>query len=387
MKATPILLPYGSPVPDLKGGVATPNLVYDPVRDKKWMVFTGWSDPKGLKRECYVAAMDDAMNVDLKTCKKILPMNFPVETNYTNNTVRCAFNQARDEYYVTSSHGPKIILTVFDGRWERKGHKELLDFGKVKDAGFPVRPFGVYGAGSSALGVSPNLASDAVDVYMVRDFDDVSKAKAENLGEVARWGKGNDVIDLVTVPRFQIFVEHDTPSKWALQTYVGPTPDEVTANDYSSIATLGASIMPLLGLDDSFVQIGHPHYTTLPDGRPKMLVAAFRDSWSTQRDTSKEGYHHEIWSVGVKTSVFDPRSYPELKGSFAGTKSKWYYVAGGRKLLVHASAPGTLESVLSLSDDPAANDITKGLNVIDSPATWVRLSFSSTERATLVVRH
>ncbi|MDT7902881.1 MAG: hypothetical protein RQ838_02305, partial [Caldivirga sp.] len=66
----PVLVPSRLPVGDLRGGVGTPYMVYDVRRDRYWLLFTGWSDPTGLKREGFVAPVDEGLNVDLSGLRK-----------------------------------------------------------------------------------------------------------------------------------------------------------------------------------------------------------------------------------------------------------------------------------------------------------------------------
>ncbi|MGC8615285.1 MAG: hypothetical protein ACP5UU_05720 [Thermoprotei archaeon] len=49
-KLKKVLTPYVE-IDGLKGGVCTPNLVYDVRRDKHWLVFMGWDGPTGIRRE------------------------------------------------------------------------------------------------------------------------------------------------------------------------------------------------------------------------------------------------------------------------------------------------------------------------------------------------
>ena len=381
----PVLLPFKLPVGDLRGGVGTPYVVYDARRDKYWLLFTGWSDPTGLKREGFVAPIDEGLNVDLSGLRKILPSSFPEPADYTNNTVRGLYNEARDEFYVVSTHGKNAYFFVFNHDWELKGYKPLIVRDYVWDSGVPIRPTGAYGSIRDALAVAPIDSSRAIGLFMIRSIDDLSGLKIEDWGELGRWGSGNDVIDFTTLPRLQVFVEVDSPSKWVLQTYIGPSLDELSSiNDLRDIMLLEASLMPLLGLDDSFTQVGHPHYTTLPDGKPKLLIASFRDTWSIRPDTGKEGYTHEIWAVYVNEGIFNPRNYSELRGLFNGSESKWIYVPGASRLMISASSDAELHMKLDLHDDEVdVIKLSKGLNTVSNPATWVKVRAKTQIKATI----
>ena len=384
IKIRPILIPSKLPVGDLKGGVGTPYIVYDVRRDRYWLLFTGWSDPTGLKREGFVAPIDEDLNVDLGQLKKILPTTLPEPADYTNNAVRGIYNEARDEFVVTSTHGKNAYIFVFDPEWNLKGYKVLLS-GFGKDSGVPIRPTGAYGNIRDALAVTPVGDSSAIGMFMVRNFDDLGELKVEDWGELGRWGRGNDVIDFVTMPRFQVFVEVDSPNKWVLQTYIGPSIDELSSiTDLKDISILQASLMPLLGIDDSFTQVGHPHYTTLPDGEPKLLFASFRDTWSIRPDTKREGYTHEIWAAYVDESIFSPESYGELRGLFSGNESKWIYVPRAGRLIVSISGEAELIQKADIHDDEAqVVKLSKGVNIIEKPLTWVKIRASGQVKATI----
>ena len=381
----PVLVPSRQPVGDLRGGVGTPYIAYDVKRNRYWLLFTGWSDPTGLKREGFVAPIDESLNVDLSQVRKILPSTFPEPAEYTNNTIRGLYNEAKDEFYVVSTHGKNSYIFVFDPDWNLKGYKPLIVRDYVWDSGAPIRPTGAYGNIRDALAVVPIENSEAIGLFMIRNVDDLNELKVEDWGELGRWGRGNDVIDFTTMPRFQVFVEVDSPNKWLLQTYIGPSLDEVwSINDLRDIAILEASLMPLLGIEDSFTQVGHPHYTTLPDGKPKLLLASFRDTWSIRPDTKKEGYTHEIWAVYVDEGIFNPSNYGELRGLFNGTESKWYYVPSADRLMVSVNGDAELHMKLDFHVDvEQVIKLSRGINTIDKPATWVKLKASTQVKATI----
>lgn len=145
--------------------------------------------------------------------------------------------------------------------------------------------------------------------------------------------------------------------------------------------------MPLLGLDDYFIQVGHPHYTTRPDGIPKIMFTTFRDTWSVSPKTNKEGYTHEIWAVNISEEVFDPNSYRELKGVFQGVESKWYYGKGGRDLLIYSIQNGKVYGKISFDDEPfEVSEIKKGFNVIHNPLSWFKIILNAQGRASIALR-
>lgn len=83
-------------------------------------------------------------------------------------------------------------------------------FKDVRDFGLPIRATGAYGNIKDTIAVTPDPEnSNAIKIYHIKDVDDINKATVEDWGEIGRWGE-NDVIELTTVPGFQIFVEQDS---------------------------------------------------------------------------------------------------------------------------------------------------------------------------------
>jgi hypothetical protein len=378
-----VLTPYEvSYIKDISGGVGTPNIVYDVKRDIYYLLFTGWSDPIGLKREGFVVEIDRNFNIRWETLKKILSRDFPEPVNYTHNTIRGVYNPAVDEFIVTSSHENRIYIYKFDPDWRLKEYKLLFQYPRTRDFGAPIKPFGAYGKLHDALTATPDGEyNEFIKLFTLRNVDDFSKIDVIDHGEAGRWGLGNDVIDMSTIPRIQIFVEHDTFSKWSIHTFIGPSPDEIKTDHIGNVFMLQGSLAPLLPIDDNLVQVGHPHYTTLPDGVPKLLLASFRDTWSSRRDTGREGYTHEIWYVTIDQRIFDPRSYGELRGLLTGKGGKWIYVRSAERLnlVPSKSCEGQILYKNSLDDEASAEPIKleKGKKaIIEAPTTWISFLFT-----------
>lgn len=204
---------------------------------------------------------------------------------------------------------------------------------------------------------------------------DLEKVTVQSFGEFGVWSRANDVLDLTLIPRLQVFVEMNTLSKWMLQTFIGPSLDEIIGiEDLDKFAILQGSLMPLLGIDDTFVQVGHPHYTTEPDGKPKLFFVSFRDTYTVEQEKNKEGYAHEIWVEEVPLSIFDPRSYGELRGKFKGKESKWYYVPYAKRLIIGLTDEAELLMKINIYDEIIDKmKLKKGINVIDNPVTWIKI--------------
>ncbi len=384
-----VLSPYQG-IAELGGGVGTPNIVYDPRREKHWLVFTGWDDPTGSRREVWVAPVDSDLSVDRASVRKIIPSDFPEREGYTNNTVRAIYNAVRDQFVLTTTHGRSAYLYYFRPDWTMITYKKIIADG-VGDHSVPIRPFGCYGKNHDALSVIPR--GQAIVLAEIDDVDDVDKAAFKEIGVVARWGRSNDVLDLATVPRLAAFVEEDATNKWLIHSFLGPSLDDVNYEFLKELGLLHGSLMPLLGLSDEFVQVGHPHYTTEPDGVPKLLFASFRDSWSSTPSTSREGYAHEIWSVEVGPEIFKNESYGVLsdRALVSEQKGKWYFVGNAKTLSVLVTGVKS-ETTIEISEKANADDEevkTKyelkenGKVVLDVPSPYVSVSASFPVSATI----
>ncbi|MEM1526689.1 MAG: hypothetical protein QW775_02410 [Ignisphaera sp.] len=380
VKIEPILIPYEvKSVEDIKGGVGTPNLIHDIKRNVYWLLFTGWRDPRGRLREVFVVEVDKSLALQWNTLKKILRYDFPVSAPYTHNTVRGFYNATKDEFIITTSHGSKILLYTFDNEWNLKKYKEIIDLGSVRDFGFPVKPVGVYTKYRDAIAVTRNSErKEELEIYTVKNIDNIDEVTTENLGVIARWGS-NDVMDFTLLPRFQIFAEQNSCSKWTLHTFVGPTLDEIPSDEFfGKFIIMQTPITHLLEIDDNIVQLGHPHYTVLPDGVPKLLVVAFRDTWSLRSDTGRWGYTHEIWSVYLDKNLFDPKLYYSFKLKiFPRDMNKYIYVPYAKKLTVYSGLPldriKLYEAQLP-GEDFIINPLKKdGKLIIEDPSQWIKL--------------
>ncbi|MGC8615286.1 MAG: hypothetical protein ACP5UU_05725, partial [Thermoprotei archaeon] len=148
--------------------------------------------------------------------------------------------------------------------------KRIID--DVGDHSIPIRSFGCYGKNHDALTVLP--LGQHLTLAEIDDVNDVDKVTLRQLGTVARWGKSNDVLDLATVPRLAAFVEEDATNRWLIHSFLGPSLGDINYDFLKQVGLLHGSLMPLLGLDDELVQVGHPHYTLEPDGVPKLLFAS-----------------------------------------------------------------------------------------------------------------
>jgi len=121
-----------SDFPDFSGGVGTPYILFNSNTGEKWLLFTGWKDPVGLKREVAVALMEKDMSVDTKRIRKILSSDF-MAGSYTMNAVRGVYNPVRDEFIVTVTQDDGAYVFWFDSDWNRVGFQCIL--GGVYDHG------------------------------------------------------------------------------------------------------------------------------------------------------------------------------------------------------------------------------------------------------------
>lgn len=339
-KIVPILRPQElrRDFPDFSGGVGTPYIVFNSLTGERWLLFTGWKDPVGLKREGAVAPIEKDLSVDVSKIKKILPSGM-IPGTYTMNAVRGVYNPVRDEFIVTVTQDREAYIFWFDSSWNKLGFKRILE--GVGDHGVPFKPIGAYGYLHDSIATIPS--GEKIKLLSIRDVDDHEKVRVEDYGIAAWHGGGNDVLDLLLMPKISVITESDEFGKWVLKIFIGPPISDIKGLDQNSgipaIGLLEGDILPNLMVDDIFTQVGHPHYTTEPDGHPKILFASFRDTWSSRRDTGREGYVHEIYAVYVDHSIFDPRSYGLLKDRVfvqgqRGMPSKWYWTGSARKALL-----------------------------------------------------
>jgi len=204
-------------------------------------------------------------------------------------------------------------------------------------------------------------AGARIKLLGLRDFDEHGKVKVEEYGIAAWHGIGNAVLDIILMPRISVIAESDEFGKWVLKSFIGPPSNDVRGlceNGVANIGLLEGDLLPLLPIDDSLIQVGHPHYTTEPDGYPKLFFASFRDTWSTRRQTEREGYTHEICAVQVNTGIFDPRSYGVLKDRIfipgeRSLPSKWYWVGPAEKIILVATKAVEGSIAVELCESPS----------------------------------
>jgi len=393
MRAKKVLTPYEG-IEGLRGGVGTPNVVYDVRRDAHWLVFTGWDDPSGMRREVWTAKIDERLVVDKSTVKRIIPADFPVRQDYTNNTVRVIYNAVRDQFILTTTHGNAGYIYYFRPDWTMITYKKLVE--GVGDHSIPIRPLGCYGKNHDALTVIPRGAD--IVLGELSGLDEVSSVTFKEISIASEWGSSNDVLDLVTVPRLAAFVEEDSTNKWLLHAFLGPSFDELSYAFLPEFGMLHGSLMPLLGLSDEFVQVGHPHYTTEPDGVPRLFFASFRDSWSSTPSTSREGYAHEIWAAEVGPEIFKNESYGVLSdhaiSQKRGPHGKWYFVGNAKRLeLLVTGVRAESEAIIRLKEkgNPADQDVSTEYRVkqsekitVTDPAPYVKPEAEGADLVTLV---
>ncbi|MEM1582005.1 MAG: hypothetical protein QXK89_05795 [Candidatus Bathyarchaeia archaeon] len=391
-KVIPVLRPQElkRDFPDFSGGVGTPYIIFNSLTGEKWLLFTGWKDPVGLKREGAVAPIEKDLSIDVNRIKKILPSGV-IPGTYTMNAVRGIYNPVRDEFIVTVTQDREAYVFWFDSSWNKLGFKRILE--GVGDHGVPFKPIGAYGYLHDAVASIPS--GEKIKLLSIKDVDDFERARVEDYGVAAWHGGGNDVLDFLLMPRISVITESDEFGKWVLKMFMGPPLSDVKGLDPKGgipvIGLLEGDILPNLMVDDLFTQVGHPHYTTEPDGHPKILFASFRDTWSTRRETGREGYVHEIYAVYVDYSIFDPRNYGVLKDrvfvqSQRELPGKWYWTGPAKKaLLIYSGANRTKVSIemceatsLINSEDYVATCLEMPENcgkiTLDNPAPFIKVN-------------
>lgn len=390
LKVMTVLRPQdiGKDFPDFSGGVGTPYILFNSNTGEKWLLFTGWKDPVGSKREAAVTLIEKDMSVDTRKIRKILSSDL-IAGSYTMNAVRGVYNPVRDEFIVTVTQDDSAYVFWFDSDWNRIGFQRIM--GGVYDHGVAFKPLGAYGYLHDALAAVP--AGARIKLLGLRGVDEHGGVRVEDYGIAAWHGVGNAVLDLLLMPRVSVIAESDEFGKWVLKSFIGPPPNDVKGlceNGVASIGLLEGDLLPLLPVDDILIQVGHPHYTTEPDGYPKLFCASFRDTWSTRRETGKEGYTHEICTVQVDTRIFDPRSYGVLKDRVfipgeRSLPSKWYWVGPAEKITLVATSAVEGGMVVELSESCSLTSIEDSLRhrleassgcnklVVENPAPFIRI--------------
>ena len=346
MEIIPIIEPYRLPISDLRGGVGSPCIVYNPFEPSYYILFLGEKDPAQPMREVWVAPLEKDLTVDINNARRILrrtsvervlfkktEIQVPMKKELYISAVRGIFNVAKREYIVTFSIGKDGYILYFDEEWHLKAYRKIYD--RAGDHGFPIAPIGAYGREHQALTTIP-LGELAKLGY----FDKVDSPEEVKLvldkGYAFQHGHANDVCDLTVLPRITLFYESDEYGQWKVKIALGPhTMDFQNHKEPGAefqVGFLVGYLQSILPFHSQYIQIGHPHYTVYPDGKPKLLVSCFRDTWSSRPDTGREGYRHEIHAVYLDDiNIFDPREYAVLRDIIISPErsniSKWYDIS------------------------------------------------------------
>jgi len=343
-KVVSVIEPQSLRIEDLKGGVGSPCTVYNPFKKQTYLLFTGWKDPNGSMREGWVAPIEKDLSIDWKEAVKILPFNIPrSDVKYTNNAVRGVFNPAKREYIVTVTTGNYGYLCYFDEDWKLKALRQVST--DLWDHGLPIAPFGAYGRLDQALTTVPK--DNRVKIGVLNNIDDPERASLTLDDGYAFWqGLGNALCDMTVIPRLTLLYEADEFNQWHLKIGLGPSPIEMPRSEENlihpefQVGFLVAPLQDTLPFGSQYIQTGHPHYTTYPDGKPKLFVASFRDTWSQKLETGKEGYTHEIHAAYLDgVNIFNHETYGVLKdavimGAERPPPSKWYDIKDAKEILL-----------------------------------------------------
>ncbi|RLF14534.1 MAG: hypothetical protein DRJ66_05860 [Thermoprotei archaeon] len=419
MEIVPVMEPYNLPKPELRGDVGSPCIVYNPFEPCYYLLFLGEKDPAKPLREVWVAPMEKDLTVDLRNAKQLVkratvkelslkgtPILVPMKRDLYLSAVRAVFNAAKREYIMTLSIGKHAYIFYFDEEWNLSSYHEV--YSESGDHGFPIAPIGAYGREHQALTTIPKG-----NLVKLGYFDNVDSPTHVSLildkGYAFQHGFANDVCDLTLLPRIALFYESDEFGQWKVKIGLGPSTADFAHHREPgvefNVGFLVAYLQSILPFHSQYIQIGHPHYTTYPDGKPKLLVACFRDTWSTRPETGREGYRHEIHAVYLDDiRIFDPRTYGVMRdtilSSERGNVSKWYDVSEATRITLMISGYG---NIIKLNIDEASSIaealdgiyITKSYEVtvpakitINDPAPIMRIrSEKKNVKVTMVVKY
>ena len=346
--------PHRLPIIDLRGNVGSPCIVYNPFEPCYYILFLGEKEPAQALREVWVAPIEKDLTIDLNNAKRLVqrdshieapsfkgtPILVPLKRDARLSAIRGIFNATRREYILTLSIGKHTYVLYFDEDWNLKSYRKV--YSNSGDHGFPLAPIGAYGREHQALTTIPK--GPLVKLGYFDNIDSPEKVSLILDKEYAfQHGWANDVCDITLLPRIALLYESDEFAQWKVKIALGPPTIDFGYHKKPgiefNIGFLVAYLQSILPFHSHYVQIGHPHYTVYPDGKPKLLVACFRDTWSSRPDTGREGYRHEIHAVYLNnTDIFNPKTYNTLKDTIIspqrGQTSKWYYIQQATKVVL-----------------------------------------------------
>ena len=313
-------------------GVGSPFIVNDPDTYQPQMLFTAWSDVKGLERQVWVADIDEDLSV--KNMKKIADGSL---FNVTGLNTCTAFWDDYNEQWIfacTAYGAPKTsygYFIFFDKNWDVKS-TQVIDFTQtvdtktwtpnLSDGGIGFVPVSDNGLVISA-GFGPYRSLFYVSDYKARPFQTPTRGLPLMVyGDTVYMPnqcstyrvESRDVHQLFAYNGYLVMLsEHrGWTGLWHYEICFGPDKDwykvgtSLMVGRYHMPSALLWSI-PTINYTHVIPHHGHPHYTSLL-GVPLLFFVTF-PTWDAG---GKRAYAHEIWAQKIRPEeAFNPmKNFP-----------------------------------------------------------------------------
>jgi hypothetical protein len=310
-------------------GVGSPFIVSDPDTYQPMMLFTAWSDTKGLARQLWIADIDE--NLRVTNMRKLADGSL---FNVTGLNSATAFWDDYNEEWVfaaTAYGAPKTsygYFIFFDKNWNVKG-TQVLDFSQTV-SGYTWEPnlgdagIGMVPTDSKMLVLSAGFDNHRslfyINDYTVRPLPNPvigtplvvkdSTLYKSYLGP-AYYAHGRDVHQLMVYNGQLIMLSEAIAwtDLWRLIVEFGPDKDWNVVAGYNMIGKY-MLVTPVSWSHGKMNythmtpnEMMHPHYTTLL-GRPYLFFINC-PHWNAG---GVRAYAHEIWAQAIKPEdAFDPK--------------------------------------------------------------------------------
>jgi len=395
-------------------GVGSPFIVNDPDTYQPMMLFTAWSDVKGLERQVWIADIDEDLRVTRK--RKLADGGL---FNVTGLNTATAFWDDYNEEWVfaaTAYGAPKVsygYFIFFDKDWNVK-RTQVLDFAvKVGDQTWTPNlgdaGIGMVPTADKTLVLSAGFGTDRllfyVSDYTVRPLPNPTNGtpfvvRDTRLYKIysapAYYANRRDVHQLLVYNGQLVMLSEAmaNTNTWRIIVEFGPDKDWHTVGEYNMIGKY-MFVTPVSWSHGKMNythatpnQMMHPHYTTLL-GRP-LLFFVNSPHWYSRGSRS---YAHEIWVQAIRPEdAFDPKKNmplvaggakePYVLGNYPiptfGAKRAAIYlygVAASGTLTVHESSSPYHIWNLTTSVHSTTYSISRGSNkvVIDNPQPFIAI--------------
>ncbi|MEM4847496.1 MAG: hypothetical protein QW794_07040 [Thermosphaera sp.] len=305
-------------------GVGSPFIVRDPDTLQPYILFTAWNDREGLRREVWVAEIDE--DLETRNFKRIATgALFDVDGL---NTVTAFWDDYNEEWvFACTAYGaPKAsygYFIFFDKRWNVKT-TQIIDFESTFDSTVWTPPLADAGIGMVPLfnnyliltaGFDTNRSMWYITDYRLRPLPSPIIGNVEGGTRFhlapSYFANYRDVHQLFVYNNQLIMLSECVKQTqlWGLEICYGPEKDWGVVGDTPMIGRFhmpSALIFPYVPLDHTFTVANtaqHPHYTALL-GRP-LLFFITSPTWEAG---GARKYAHEIWATNIRPEeAFNPR--------------------------------------------------------------------------------